>query len=167
MLLRTATGADLPGLLATQEEGALAGFAHIFPPATYPYPRAELQAAWEAELTDPAVEVLVAPDADRILAFAALRANELLHFGTAVATWGTGLAATIHDELLPRLAASGSAHAKLHVMTENHRARRFYERHGWQPTGLITREPYPPHPDLIEYRLPLPPAQPPKQANSQ
>ncbi|WP_306208003.1 GNAT family N-acetyltransferase [Actinoplanes sp. RD1] len=153
MLLRPATPADLPGLLAVQEEGALAGFAHIFPPAEYPYPRAELRAAWEAELADPAVDVLVT--AEEIRGFAALRGNELLHFGTAVPAWGTGLAAELHDQLLPRLAAAGMPYATLQVMRENHRARRFYERRGWRATGRVTREPFPPHPDLLEYRRPL------------
>jgi RimJ/RimL family protein N-acetyltransferase len=155
MFLRAATRADLPALLAVQEEGALAGFAHIFPPDDYPYPRAELRAAWEAELADPAVEVLVAHE-EQLTGFAALRGNELLHFGTAVATWGTGVAAEFHDELLPRLAAPGIPYARLRVMRENHRARRFYERRGWRPTGVVTREPFPPHPDLLGYRLPLP-----------
>jgi RimJ/RimL family protein N-acetyltransferase len=69
-------------------------------------------------------------DEGRILGFATTRGNELLHFGAAVVTWGTGLAAAGHDQIMERLAASGVANARLRVFEDSHRARRFYEKLG-------------------------------------
>lgn len=50
--------------------------------------------------------------------------------------WGRGVAAAliVHTEL--RLRAEGFADAVLWVLIDNPRARRFYERHGWTPTGI-------------------------------
>lgn len=42
----------------------------------------------------------------------------------------------------------------LRVFADNGRARRFYAKHGWQPTGATSRSSYPPHPVLLEYVLP-------------
>src|SRR6185436_17916029 len=87
----------------------------------------------------------------RVVGFAALRGDELLHFGTAVQTWGTGLAAVAHDELMARLAARGVLIAWLRVFEENHRACRFYEKLGWRRTGTRTRTSFAPHPVLVHY----------------
>ncbi len=81
--------------------------------------------------------------------------NELLHFGTAVSTWGTGLAAAVHSELIERLARSGRPTAWLRVFEQNHRARRFYEKMGWAPTQRLTRSTFAPYPVLIDYETML------------
>lgn len=90
-----------------------------------------------------------------MVGFAATRASELLHFGVAVGSWGTGLAATAHGEILTRLATAGVTQAHLRVYQENHRARRFYEKQGWRQTGRRTRTPFPPHPVLVAYERDL------------
>ena len=50
----------------------------------------------------------------------------------------------------------------LRVFVDNGRARRFYEKHGWRPTGASSRSSYEPYPVLLEYVLwdvaPHPPA---------
>ncbi len=52
-------------------------------------------------LADVETQVFVSTDEQgRITGFAALRVDELLHFGTAVDLWGTGLARELHDALL-------------------------------------------------------------------
>jgi putative acetyltransferase len=84
-----------------------------------------------------------------------VRAGQLLHFGTAVETWGTGLAADAHGVLVGHLRATGAAWAWLRVFVDNHRARRFYEKVGWRGTDLISRSPLPPFPALVEYRVDL------------
>ena len=55
--------------------------------------------------------------------FVALRGDELLHFGTAVDTWGTGLAEDAHDLAVDRLARRGVGTARLWAFRENERAR--------------------------------------------
>ena len=157
VLLREATTADLPALLDVQEVGAVTGLGHLFPQERYPFPREALRARWTAEIADPAVAAYVVDDAGgRLVGFAATRDDELLHFGTAVQTWGNGLAAAVHDEVLRRLAASGVSLARLSVFEGNTRARRFYTRLGWRQTSRRRRTTFPPHPVLLEYERDLP-----------
>jgi GNAT superfamily N-acetyltransferase len=158
MLLRHASAGDVPALVAMQEVAAVAGLGHIFPQDEYPFPREAIAADWVAEIADPGVEVFVSSPRGRIEAFAALRGDELFHFGTALDTWGSGLAAEIHAELIARLVAAGHASAWLRVFDENRRARRFYEKMGWRPTAGRSRGEYPPYPPLVHYAISLPPA---------
>ncbi|GAA1624219.1 hypothetical protein GCM10009828_060550 [Actinoplanes couchii] len=103
-------------------------------------------------MTDPGVRVLVIRRHDSTAGFVALKADQLLHLGTAVSTWGTGLASAAHAEIIALLPAN----PRLWVFTGNHRARRFYTRHGWSPTGSTRPTAFEPHPELMEYRRPHP-----------
>lgn len=154
-IVRRATADDLEALLDVQEEGAVAGLAHIFPQDAHPFPRAALRRRWTEELDDPATQVYVSvDDTGALTGFAATRGDELLHFGTAVHTWGTGAAQTLHDALLCELSSTspvGSGNLRLRVFEANRRARRFYEKLGWTETGQRTRTSFPPHPVLVEY----------------
>ena len=142
--------------MEVQEAGALRALTHIFPQDVYPFPRTAVQSRWAAEIADPDVNVyVIVQDEGRISGFAAVRDNELLHFGTAVETWGSGLAAAAHSQIMERLAATGWTVARLRVFDQNHRARRFYEKLGWRPTDRISRTSFPPHPVLVEYELDL------------
>ncbi|MDG4822885.1 GNAT family N-acetyltransferase [Asanoa sp. WMMD1127] len=154
MLLREATLADVAGLVDVQQAGAQLALAHIFPQSQHPFPRAAISARWAAEVASPDVDVLVV-GRDPIEAFAAMRSDELLHFGTAVSTWGTGLAGEVHAELIERFVAAGHPSAWLRVFEQNHRARRFYEKMGWSATERRSRSPFAPHPVLVEYRIGL------------
>jgi RimJ/RimL family protein N-acetyltransferase len=153
VVLRGARLSDLPALVDLQQIGSVRALAHIFPQDTHPFPRATVLTRWARELADPEIEVYVVEPDDRIAGFAAIRGPELLHFGTAVETWGSGLARAAHDEVVARIAATGAARARLRVFAENGRARRFYAKQGWHRTGRITRTSFPPHPVLLEYEL--------------
>ncbi len=92
---------DLDALMAVQRDGAIAGHGHIFPQETHPFPEQWVLDQWKRELADPGVDCFVIKDAAaKVAGFAATRAEELLHFGTALSTWGTGLADLAHTELL-------------------------------------------------------------------
>lgn len=152
VVLREATSADLEDLVAVQREGAVAALGHIFAQSTYPFPTDRVLARWEAELADRDVGAyVIVTDTDRIVGFAATRGPELLHFGTARHTWGTGVAADAHDLVLDRFRADGVARAWLRVFEDNRRARRFYERLGWSQTDRRSRTSFAPHPVLVEY----------------
>jgi putative acetyltransferase len=138
-----------------QEIAAVAGLSHIFPQDRYPFPRDAIVADWVAEIADPEIDDFVVARPGRIEAFAALRRAELLHFGTALDTWGSGLAGKIHGELIVLLAAAGHQSAWLRVFERNHRARRFYEKMGWHPTPDVSYGEYPPYPPLIHYEISL------------
>jgi len=156
MLLRPASTSDVPAIIDMQEVAAVAGLSHLFPQDEYPFPREAIAADWVSEIGRPDVDVFVHSRGDRILAFAALRADELLHFGTALDTWGSGLAASVNDELLAKLTAAGHGSAWLRVFEENPRARRFYEKMGWRRTPQVSYGDYPPFPLLVHYAIDLP-----------
>jgi RimJ/RimL family protein N-acetyltransferase len=142
--------------MAVQQAGAVKALAHIFPQDAHPFPRAEVQARWTAEIADPNVDVYVIEQDDgEIGGFAAIRGNELLHFGTAVETWGTGFAPAAHGQLVERLAAGGATCARLRVFKDNQRARHFYEKLGWRRTDRLSRTSFPPYPVLVEYEFDL------------
>jgi RimJ/RimL family protein N-acetyltransferase len=90
--------------------------------------------------------------------FAANHTNEVLHFGTALRTWGTGVAQELHAAVLQELARTapaGTSHLRLRVFEDNRRARRFYEKLGWKEIGERTRSSFPPHALLVEYQRPF------------
>ncbi len=129
----------------------MAALGHIFPQDVYPFPREVVRQRWAAEMADAEIGVYVCTDeAGSITGFAARRGDEVLHFGTAPRTWGSGLAASLHDALLASFPESVT-HCRLRVFAENGRARRFYEKLGWTCTGKVTRSTFPPHAELVTY----------------
>lgn len=156
---RPMTPDDLPELVIMQERGAVAGLANVFPQDKHPFPRDLIQDRWGGELRDPDIAAYVATnDVGEIVAFAARRGDELLHFGTSPDTWGSGLATWLHAQLVATYPKDVTT-IRLRVFADNVRARRFYERLGWVTTGHESRTSFPPHPLLVEYSLrrgPLP-----------
>jgi hypothetical protein len=54
--------------------------------------------------------------------------------------------------VLEHLGAHGFRHSWLRVFTGNARARRFYEKHQWEPTGDRSVSTFAPHPELMRYQ---------------
>lgn len=131
----------------------MAGLSEVFPQDRHPFPREVIAARWREELADPDIECFVIEAAGRVAGFAAVRGSEVLHFGTALDTWGSGLAATAHDELVELLRVRGIECPALHVYAANARGRRFWEKHGWRPTGDVERGSFPPYAELLAYEL--------------
>lgn len=155
-VLRPMKRADLDALLVVQREGAQVDLGNIFPQEKFPFPTEVVRHRWEQEIADPGIECFVVVDATHSVAgFAAMRGNEFLHFGTALGTWGSGLAGRAHDEVLTHWIAQGYRRAWLRVFEENVRARRFCERRGWEPTGARSRSDFAPYPVLLTYNLDL------------
>jgi RimJ/RimL family protein N-acetyltransferase len=152
VLLRDATPSDVSALLEVQRGGAVLALGEVFPQEVYPFPIEEIRARGVAELADPDIDAYVIVDGiGDVVGFAATRGSELLHFGTAVETWGTGLAARALAEIVDRLTLAGVTVARLRVFEDNRRARRFYGKQGWVPTSRRTRTSFPPYPVLVEY----------------
>lgn len=142
---------DVDAVLDVQEPGAIAALADIFPQDQYPFPRTELRQRWLEEIVDPNVQCFVVRQDENVVGFAALCGAELRHFGTAIATWGSGLASTAHDELLAIISQQGKTAAWLKVFEANIRARRFYVKHGWTTDGDREYSTFPPYPVLLRY----------------
>jgi RimJ/RimL family protein N-acetyltransferase len=148
-VLRPMHEQDVPAVVVIQEPAAVAGLSDVFPQDRYPFPRDEVAARWRDELADPDIECFVVEGAGRVAGFVAVRASEVLHFGT----WGSGLATAAHDELVERLRARGVVRPLLYVYSANVRGRRFWEKRGWRRTGEVLRGPSPPYAELLGYEL--------------
>lgn len=149
---------DVPAVLAVQEPGAVIGLAKVFPQDAYPFPREALMRRWLEEITMPGIDCLVVRQRQEVVGFAAVRGDELMHFGISVELWGTGVARAAHGAVLDRMRAAGHAQAWLRVFTDNARGRRFYERMGWAATGERTHSAFPPFPELLRYERRLAPS---------
>jgi len=154
VIVRNMTLEDLPASIDLQQAGAVSGMAAVFPQDRYPFPREAMLARWREELADPLIDIYVAvDDVGALIGFAAISGSELVHFGTAIRTWGHGMAGELLGVIVPRLRMTG-AEPTLRVFADNRRARRFYEKHGWRPTGVTSVSGFEPHPILLEYALP-------------
>jgi len=152
-VLREMRASDVPAVLDVQEPAAVAGLSAVFPQDRYPFPRETIAARWRDEVADPRIACFVVEHEGRVAGFAALVGDVVLHFGTALETWGSGLATTAHDELVERLRTGGVVRPRLFVYAGNARGRRFWEKHGWRPTGEATSGAFPPYAELLAYEL--------------
>ncbi|HYJ70159.1 MAG TPA: GNAT family N-acetyltransferase [Nocardioidaceae bacterium] len=155
VVLEPMRAVDVDAVLDVQGPGSIAALSEVFPQDRYPFPRAELRQRWLEEVADPDVACFVIRPDRIVTGFAALHGTELLHFGTEISTWGTGLASLAHDELLATLTDEGATIAWLRVFEVNARARRFYTKHGWTADDERTTSSFPPHPTLLRYEKKL------------
>ncbi len=154
---REMTAGDVAFVLDVQEPAAILGLAEVFPQEVYPFPREQIAQRWLREIQTPGLDCYVVLHGSSIAGFAAIRGDEVLHFGLAVEHWGSGLAQSAHGAVLDRMRSRGIARAWLTVFTANRRARRFYERLGWYPTGHRTFSTVPPFAELLRYERDLEP----------
>ena len=153
--LRRAGDADVEAIAAIQEAASVTGFAHVFPPDRYPFPLQSVRERWSASLSDSGTTVILAEEAGRPLGFASVVPGWLDALYVLPVRWGSGTAALLHDHALALLRKLGSPQAQLWVLEENERARRFYERRGWQANGKTRVVPFPPHPIDVGYTVML------------
>ena len=110
---------------------------------------------WLQEIDSHDIECLVIEQSSAVVGFAAIRAEEFMHFGIALELWGTGAAQAAHDAILDQMRAKHVRGAWLRVFAANERGRRFYERLGWAPTGERSNSTFPPYPELLRYEIDL------------
>jgi GNAT superfamily N-acetyltransferase len=130
---------------ALQRAACLAGMAHIFPPELHPYPDDAIRERWRrVEGT-----VLVAERDGEPVGVVLVDWCWLHGFYVRPDHWGSGVALELYEAALAQL--DGCAEIRLWVLEENHRARRFYEKHGWRENGETRLVPYPPNPLDVGY----------------
>jgi GNAT superfamily N-acetyltransferase len=160
--IRPATRSDADGITDVQVASWRAGYAHVFPDTVlyaddFDSSRRSFWNAWRfapghriavATITGAHADDGAHDDADdKVVAFASYgpereRARghtgrgELWAFYLHPDAWGTGVADELIAHVEVRLMAEGFDSAVLWVLDDNPRARRFYERHGWAPTGI-------------------------------
>ena len=131
-------------LAEIQEEASLAGVEHIYPPDLYPFPRDAVRARWAA------FDGWTRVERD---GFVAVVDGWLEAMYVRPRAWGSGLADELHAAAAGELRRRGTERGRLWVLEENGRARRFYERHGWQADGTNRVVEFPPHPIDLGYEL--------------
>ena len=101
---------------------------------------------WDKELNDPAFEVRVAESGGRLVGYVKLgpphlpfeprgEAAELRQLYVVEEVKGQGVAHALMDWVIDRARDKRADNLYLSVFTENYRARRFYEKYGFEPEG--------------------------------
>ena len=130
---------------------AMAGFQHAFPPDVYRFPDDAIRADWMSALTDPDGETYIAFEDDEAVGVVSVGHGVVQTLYVMPEFWSRGIGSVLHDHALDRLREVNVREARLWTLTENHRARGFYEKRGWTLTGRTRVVPYPPHPIDVEY----------------
>lgn len=145
--LRDATPADADAVAALARRSFTETFGHLYRPEDLAaFLNNHTEERWRAELADPAYAVRVAEADGALIAYAKLGppslpfeprgpSIELRQFYVLAPHHGTGLAAALMDWVLAAARACGAADLYLSVFVDNHRARRFYERYGFEVVG--------------------------------
>jgi GNAT superfamily N-acetyltransferase len=152
--LREATSEDADACLVVQRRSAVVGYAHIFAQDLYPFPDDVVRAEWVRRHASEA-HVVVASESGELIGTVSARSAWVEALFVVPDSWGTGVAGRLLDRAVELIAASGATTARLDVMADNVRARRFYERRGWAPDGRTSVSPFPPYPKILGYRLDL------------
>jgi GNAT superfamily N-acetyltransferase len=153
-VIRAATRADADGITDVQVASWRAGYAHVFPESLlygddFDSTRRSFWHGWRfgaghrvavaTERTGDADERVIGfssfgPERERARGFTGR--GEIWAFYVHPERWGSGAATQLMDHVEDRLKAEGFVTSVLWVLDDNPRARRFYERQGWAPTGI-------------------------------
>ena len=144
---RPAELGDAAALKELFAESFVETFGHLYRPADLQdFLDDNSEAKWQSNLTDPQVAIRVAELDGSLAGFIELAPKKLPYETSAPALElrrlylrSTALGRGIGDELmrwaLQEGAARGAQELVLSVYVDNHRARRFYERHGFEAVG--------------------------------
>ena len=122
-------------------------FGHLYPPADLQeFLDGNSELKWQSSLADPEVAIRVAEMDGELAGFVELAPRKLPYESGAPAlelrrlylrrtAHGSGIADQLMNWALDEAAARGAKELVLSVYVDNHRARRFYERHGFKAVG--------------------------------
>lgn len=151
-VFRAAVRDDADGIADVHVASWRAGYAHAMPHAVlyaddFDSSRREFWRSWRfgpgdrlvVAVDDAATEAITGfagygPERERARGFTGR--GEIWAFYLHPDVWGAGLAGRLLAHTEERLGAEGFVTAILWVLADNPRARRFYERHCWEPTGI-------------------------------
>lgn len=148
MILRAVTTADLPVIDALYRSSFVATFGHLYERWNLDSFLAQFTLdRWAAELADPRFAFRIGEIDGAPVGYAKIgpvdfpldrpdpHGIELYQIYLTDAAKGTGLADRLLDWAYAEARALGGRTLYLSVFTENHRARRFYRRHGFTEVG--------------------------------
>ena len=147
MIYRDATAADLPAIDALFRESFDATFGHLYAPedeaAFFAMFTPE---AWAAEFAQSDLRFRIAEDSEGLAGFCKIsdlglpaetdaRTMELRQLYLTERAKGTGAAQALMEWAIGQARERGAEEVWLSVYTDNHRAKRFYERYGFEDQG--------------------------------
>ena len=144
---RDATAADLPAIDRVFRQSFSDTFAHLYRPQDLAAFLAQFTpGAWAEEFADPRYRFRVAEAGGEIVGFVKLgpaalpvettkRAIELRQIYVLKEHHGSGLAKELSEWAIDEARRQGFEELYLTVYVDNHRARRFYDRYGFEPAG--------------------------------
>lgn len=148
-VLRAATVDDADRLAAIGAQTFAETFGHLYDPADLAaFLTSHSAANWRQELADPRYHIVLAMAGDDAAGYAKLGPPslpftprgtpiELRQFYVRQEWQGSGLAARMMEHMLALALARGTGADELYlsVFVDNHRARRFYRRYGFERVG--------------------------------
>ena len=144
---RDAVVADLPAIDRVFRTSFCDTFAHLYRPEDLQAFLAQFTlTAWREELDDPRYRFRVAEDGGKIVGFLKLgpsalpietdkRAIELRQIYILKEHHSSGIAAALTDWAVDEARRQGFEELYLTVYVDNDRAKRFYDRYGFEPVG--------------------------------
>ena len=143
MRVRPADVEDAAAIAGVHVHTWQAAYGHVFGAERLAGLDVERRAGfWRDSLGGERAQVFVAEVDGRVVAFASVGANvdepdlgELYAIYALPEAWGSGVAPALMVAGLGALRRSGHGEAVLWVLSDNPRARRFYEREGWVADG--------------------------------
>lgn len=146
-VLRPATLADADTLVDIGRRSFAETFGHLYTPENLAaFLENHTRAGWEAELADPGYAVVIAEADGQAVGYAKLAppklpipvrepAIELRQFYVLAGWQGSGLAARMMEWVIATARERHARDIHLSVFVDNARARRFYERYGFERVG--------------------------------
>jgi diamine N-acetyltransferase len=150
IVYRDAAPADAEAIDTVFRQGFIDTFAHLYAPADLAAFFAPFTPdAWRAELADPTCAFRLAEADGALVGYAKVSpvtlpvdpagsAVELRQLYILTPWHGAGIAPVLMDWVLAEACGRGARALFLSVFTENHRARRFYARYGFEAVGPYT-----------------------------
>ncbi len=147
VIYRDARPADADALRELFEESFAETFGHLYRPSDLEeFLDGNSIAKWDGNLADPKVAIHVAEIDGTLVGFVELApkrlpydtdapALELRRLDLRSSAHGRGIADGLMKWALQEAARQGAAELILSVYVDNHRARRFYERYGFEAVG--------------------------------
>ncbi len=147
ILYRSATGDDARAMAELGARTFTHTFGHLYRPSDLElFLQNHSPENWDRELNDPAFEVQVAEMNGELVGYAKLgpphlpfeprgEAAELRQLYVVEEVKGQGVADELIRWVIDRARQRRADYLYLSVFTENHRARRFYEKYGFEPEG--------------------------------
>ena len=145
--LRAAGPADAAALTLLGRRTFAETFGHLYRPEDLAaFLETHNEASWRSELADPQFSVLIGEDEGVPAAYAKLgpptlpfdprgRPIELRQFYVLAPWQGSGIAARMMEWAIAEARRRAADELYLSVFVDNHRARRFYERYGFEFVG--------------------------------